>query len=68
MSVKKNTLGALRQQAALSDADKRIIIVSNNPAIQKLDLQMISTYPDTVDNDGKWIDGGVFKIQVEPKP
>ena len=59
------TVGAMRQQAALSDSDRQIVIVSQDPVIQKLGLKVVRTYPDTTDQHGNFGNGGTFKIEVK---
>lgn len=61
-----DTVGVLRRQAAMSNANRKVIVVSSHPTVASLDLQVVGCYPDTVDHQGNHVDGGVFKIQVEP--
>lgn len=58
------TVGDLRQQAALSDADRAVIIVTDDKDLPP--MKVTSVFPDTVDEHGNW--RPVFKIKVERKP
>jgi len=63
--MKKGTIGHMRQQSALVDADTPIILVSKNRAVMALikGLKVVATYPDTTDADGNWT--GAFKIEID---
>ena len=58
----KATVGKLRQQCALSDADQPIVIVSDDPEIKALHLEVVEVFPDTTGPDGEW--GSTFKVKV----
>ena len=62
----KARVGELRQQSALAESDRPVIIISDDEALKELlagrRLEVVEFYPDTTDGDGKW--GGTFKIKV----
>ncbi len=60
----KTTVGSLRQQTALSDADRRVVLVTDDKELAPLisDLEIVEFYPDTTDERGNW--NSTFKIQV----
>jgi len=62
-----NTVGGMRQQAAYSDSDRPIVIVSDDPDIKELDLEVVETYPDTTDQYDTFPNGGTFKIKIRKK-
>jgi len=65
--MEKCTVGKLRQQAALTAADNRIVLVVRDPKtdeIKATNFQVISCYPDTTDEHGEW--GSTFKIEITP--
>ncbi len=60
-----NQVGGMREKAALSPSDRPIVIVSHDPAINELDLEVVETYPDTTDQYDVFVKGGTFKIRVK---
>lgn len=62
----KANVGELRQQSALADADRPVIIISDDERLKEilggLKLRVVEFYPDTTDGDGKWC--STFKIKV----
>lgn len=66
--MKKLTVGMLREQTALCDADTEVVLVIRNlnsilePAVNS---ELIGFYPDTVDEKGDW--KRTFKIVVAIK-
>jgi hypothetical protein len=54
--IMKPVVGELRAQAAYKSSDSPVVIVSADPAVQKLNLQVVEFYPDT---------DGTFKIKVQ---
>lgn len=62
-------VGSLRQQTALSDSERPIIIVTDDEYLQDLlgsrKLEIVEFYPDHTDANGKW--NPTFKIKVELK-
>ena len=66
MSV-TNKVGGMRQQAAYSDSDRPIVIVSNDPSVEQMDLEVVRTFPDTTDQFGHFVKGGTFKVEVRMK-
>lgn len=62
----KANVGELRQQSALADADRPVIIISDDERLNELlgglKLRVVEFYPDTTDGDGKW--NSTFKIKV----
>ncbi len=62
----KANVGELRQQSALADADRPVIISSDDEELKTLlgtrKLRVVEFYPDTTDGDGKW--NSTFKIKV----
>lgn len=65
MSDEQCTVGKLRQQTALSEADRRVVLVTKNEKLLPLVKQarVVRCYPDTTDENGNW--NGTFKIEVE---
>lgn len=63
--MKPGTVGQLRQQSALVDADTPIVLVSKNHAVMQLirGLKVVRVYPDTTDAEGNF--SGTFKIEVD---
>ncbi|HEV3059736.1 MAG TPA: hypothetical protein VGY48_15905 [Vicinamibacterales bacterium] len=63
--MKPGTVGQMRQQSALADADTPIVLVSKNNAVLQLirGLKVVRVYPDTTDAEGNW--SGTFKIEVD---
>ena len=59
-------VGELRQQSALADADRPVIIISDDEELKVLlggrKLRVAEFYPDTTDGEGKW--NSTFKIKV----
>ncbi len=59
-------VGELRQQSALADADRPVIIISDDEELKVLlggrKLRVVEFYPDTTDGEGKW--NSTFKIKV----
>ncbi len=55
-------VGSLREQSALCDADRRLVIVSDDPEVKALCLQVVKVYPDTTDEHGRYV--STFKIKV----
>lgn len=62
----KARVGELRQQSALADSDRPVIIISDDDELKGLlgarKLRVVEFYPDTTDGDGKW--NSTFKIKV----
>lgn len=67
--MKRNSVGALRQQSALCDADRPIVLVSSDPLVQALlnQLEVVRVYPDTTDQNRSFDNGGTFKIEVSKR-
>jgi hypothetical protein len=59
-----STVGKLRQQTALCDADRRVVLVTKDAELAKLltRVSVVGCYPDTTDEHGNWT--GTFKIEV----
>jgi hypothetical protein len=58
------TVGEIRQQTALSDADRRVVLVTKNEELLSLvkKARVVRCYPDTTDECGNW--NATFKIEV----
>ncbi len=69
--MQDNTVGKLRQQSALCDADRRVVLVASSmdPDIAKIlsTLEVECFYPDTTNEKGSF-DEPTFKIRVGKKP
>jgi hypothetical protein len=63
MNKRQVDVGDLRQQSALSDSDRPVIIVSDDKKLPPLEI--VEVYPDTVDETG--LDIPTFKIKVKRK-
>jgi hypothetical protein len=67
--MQDNSVGKLRQQSALCDADRRVVLVSDDPQVSKLlqslGLEVVRFYPDTTNEHGTF--EPTFKIQVRAK-
>lgn len=63
--MKQGTVGHMRQQSALVDADTPIILVTKNEALKVLikNVKVVRVYPDTTDAEGNWT--GTFKVEVD---
>lgn len=61
------TLGTLRTQTAYANAQTPVIIVSKDPDIRALDLQVMEVYPDTTDAEGERVPTGTFKLKIVRK-
>lgn len=61
------SVGKLRQQTALQDANTPVVIVVKDEVLKKLlgnhRLVTVSAYPDTTDASGNW--NSSFKIEIE---
>lgn len=59
------TVGDLRQQTALCNADRRVVLVQrlSDGSCKATSYRVVSVYPDTTDEHGKWISS--FKIEIE---
>jgi hypothetical protein len=68
--LEDNGVGKLRQQSALCDAERRVVLVSDDPQVRKLiqslGLEVVRFYPDTTDEFGSFAEG-TFKIQIQAK-
>lgn len=64
-----STVGKLRQQSALCDANRRVVLVSTDPVISSLlsTLEVVDIFPDTT-NENHSFDEPTFKIEVGRKP
>ncbi len=62
----ETNVGTLRQQSALSAADRPVIIITDDAKLEKLlggkRLKVVEFYPDTTDFDGAW--RATFKVKV----
>ena len=58
IAVEPVTVGTLRQATALDRSDSPVVIVSDNPKVNRLDLEVTEVYPET---------DGTFKIKVSPR-
>ncbi len=60
-----NTVGKLRQQSALCDANRRVVLVSSDPEVSKLlkFLEVVDMFPDTTNEYGSNSEP-TFKIHV----
>lgn len=59
------TVGQLRQQSALCDADRRVILVQRNRdgKLVRTPYRVVRCYPDTTDEHGNF--NSTFKLEVE---
>ncbi len=57
------TVGNMRQQAAFSDSDRPLVIVTGDKDLPP--LEVVRVYPDTTDQHGNFVKGGTFKIEVK---
>lgn len=62
-----NTVGAMRQQSALCNADREIVLVTDDETLSQLVASLVveKTYPDTCDEFGNW--RSTFKIKVRKR-
>lgn len=69
--MKDNAVGKMRQQSALCDADRRVVLVASSmdPDIAKIlsQLEVVRFYPDTTDENHSFSEP-TFKIEVGRKP
>jgi hypothetical protein len=61
-SINPTGVGRLRERTALQYHDTRVAIVSDDPDIKLLNLQVVEFYSDTVDEHGN--SRSTFKIKV----
>lgn len=60
------TVGELRQQTALCDAKRRVVLVRKSPTTGKListPYRVVCAYPDTTDEHGHF--ESAFKLEIE---
>jgi hypothetical protein len=60
-------VGKLREQTALSPADRRVVLVSKDRELAGRlgQLEIVACYPDTTDEHGNWT--GTFKLEVRKR-
>ena len=65
MSEDKDRVGELRAQSAYCNANRRVVLVSANPELNRLlqTMEVVQFYPDTTDEFGN-PDEATFKIKV----
>jgi hypothetical protein len=66
--LEDNGVGRLRQQSALCDSERRVVLVSSDPEVLKIlhTLQVEHFFPDTTNEHGSF-DEPTFKIRIEKK-
>ncbi len=68
--LEENGVGKLRQQSALCDSDRRVVLVAScmDPDIAEIlsKLEVVCFYPDTTDENHSF-DESTFKIEVGRK-
>jgi len=59
------TVGLIRQQSALCDADRRVVLVSSDPEVSRIlaQLEITDIFPDTTNERGSFSEP-TFKIRV----
>lgn len=67
--MQDNSVGKLRQQSALCDANRRVVLVSSDPEVRKIlsQLEVVRFYSDTTDENHSFSEP-TFKIEVGRKP